>query len=63
MFYRIVDGQICYMPIMYIANNYTGARGFSYSVANKVISFTKGEYKGETNNAYVIPFRIYGVKL
>lgn len=63
MFYRIVDGQICYMPLINNTDNYTGARGFSYSVANKVISFTKGEYNGATDNAHVIPLEIYGVKL
>ena len=63
MFYRIVDERNCYMPLMNNTNNYTGGRSFSYSVANKVISFTKAEYNGATDNAYLIPFEIYGVKL
>ena len=63
VFYRIVDGRYCYMPLIADTSNYTGARSFSYSVANKVISFTKGEYNGATANDHVIPMKIYGVKL
>ena len=63
MFCRIVDEQYFYIPLMNNTDNYTGARSFIYSVANKVISFTKGEYNGATDNAHVIPLEIYGVKL
>ena len=63
MFYRIVDEQYFYMPLMNNTANYTGGRSFKYSVANKVVSFTKAQYNGATDNAHIIPVKIYGVKL
>ena len=63
MFYRIVDEQYFYMPLMNNTANYTGGRAFKYSVANKVVSFTKAQYNGATDNTHLIPLEIYGVKL
>jgi len=38
-----------------------GGRAFSYSIANKAITFQDGNYGNTTNNNYGIPVQIYGV--
>lgn len=44
-------------------NNRGGERRFTYSIANKTITFASATYNSSTNNAYIIPIGIYGIKV
>ena len=40
----------------------SGVRRFSYSITNHAISFQAGYYNSSSNNSYLIPVKIYGLK-
>lgn len=52
-----------YMPVNAQSSNNSGARQGSYSSVQKKITFSSASYNGSTNNNYVIPLYIWGVKL
>jgi len=58
-----VDEKKHYLQISNDTVNRTGGRTASYNDANKKISFAAAHYNGATNNGYIIPFRIYGIKI
>ena len=44
------------------SNNRTGGRDLTYNSTNKSIVFVAANYNGSSNNAYAIPYKIFGIK-
>lgn len=60
MEFPVDEGTNSYMAMNNTNNN--ASRRFSYSIANKEISFQQGRYNGGADNTYVIPLYVWGIK-
>lgn len=58
-----VNELLNFAMIIYGGNsNRTGDRRFAYSISNRAISFNAANYNGSANNAYCVPYQIFGIR-
>lgn len=59
-FYICDNTLTCYIPLTARTTNNNGGRLFTFE--DDGMAFQAGYYSGSSNNAYAIPYQIYGVK-